>query len=384
MRSQIGAPGDGISRRQFLAATGAVGVAGTAGCVTTTQPSASSVSVPPRGQAALANLPTTGRPEVVNLWERGNEVTLKVVKAVHHMHPGENMNGPLTLPVVWAWAADDGTPSVPGPILRAREGDDFTVTLDNSEMDMPHTLHVHGIRKTWANDGVPTTTGVTVGPGESHTYEYSANVPGTHLYHCHYQTPWHMDMGMYGILRVEPEGYQPADKEYFMTVKEWDTRLSRQYGGEDVSYSLPTRMGDAFTINGKCAPATFHPETGSPLIVEPGDTVRIHWVNAGYMSHPMHIHNHRFKVVEKDGSPIPEAMQILQDVVNVAPAERYTIEFEADADPGIYPVHCHKVDHVRNGDSYPGGMLTAIVYTPAIDTDIFRKVMEMAGYDPEA
>lgn len=125
-----------------------------------------------------------------------------------------------------------------------------------------------------------------------------------------------------------------------------------------------------------------HPEAGSPMIVDPGDTVRVHWVNAGFHSHPLHLHNHRFKVVEKDGSPMPEPLQFLQDVLNVAPAERYTIEFEADADPGIYLMHCHKVDHVRNGESYPGGMLGGLVYTDAMDTDIFRTVMEYAGYQP--
>jgi FtsP/CotA-like multicopper oxidase with cupredoxin domain len=165
-------------------------------------------------QSVAGDLPTTGRPEVVDLGDRDNHVTLKSVSAVHHVHPGETMNGSITLPVVWAWQADDGTPSVPGPILRIAEGETFSVTLDNSEMDMPHTFHVHGLRKTWENDSVPTTTGVTVEPGETHTYEFTANVAGTHLYHCHYQTPRHMDMGMYGVLRVEPEGYERADKEY--------------------------------------------------------------------------------------------------------------------------------------------------------------------------
>jgi FtsP/CotA-like multicopper oxidase with cupredoxin domain len=190
-----------------------------------------------------------------------------------------------------------------------------------------------------------------------------------------------MEMGMYGILRVDPKGYEEADKEYFMTIKEWDTRLSRRFGGEDVQYDLTRRRPDAYTINGRCAPYTFHPEEGSPVIVEPGDTVRIHYVNAGFKSHPMHIHNHRFKIVEKDGSPYPEAMQLLQDVVNIAPAERYTVEFEADADPGIYLMHCHKVDHVRNGSSYPGGMLNAVVYTDAMQSEIFEKVMAYAGYE---
>ncbi|WP_435349416.1 multicopper oxidase domain-containing protein [Haloarchaeobius sp. HRN-SO-5] len=380
---RIGAPGTGISRRRFLEATGTSGlVAAMAGCTTTTRPSFSQVDPGAASQSsAMPNLPTTGKPEVVDLDERGHEVTLRPVQARHEMHPLETMGGPVSLPVTWAFAADDGEPSVPGPILRCTEGAELEITLDNSDSPHPHTLHFHGVRKSWANDGVPTTTGITVMPGETHTYTIPANVAGTHLYHCHYQTPMHMEMGMFGILRVDPEGYEEADKEYFSTVREWDTRLSRQNAGENVQFDLTNRRPDAFTVNGKCAPRTLHPEEGSPMIVDPGDTVRVHWVNAGFMSHPLHIHNHRFRVVEKDGGQYPEEMQVPQDVVNVAPAERYTVEFEADADPGIYLMHCHKVDHVRNGSSYPGGMLSAIVYTDVMDTQIFADLMDYAGYE---
>jgi len=98
------------------------------------------------------------------------------------------------------------------------------------------------------------------------------------------------------------------------------------------------------------------------LIVEEGDQVRIHFVNAGYESHAMHNHNHGFTVVEKDGGVIPEAARHREDVIPIAPAERKTIEFTADADPGVYALHCHKVNHAMNGDSYPGGMIGGMVY----------------------
>jgi FtsP/CotA-like multicopper oxidase with cupredoxin domain len=188
-------------------------------------------------------------------------------------------------------------------------------------------------------------------------------------------------MGMYGIFRVDPEGYDPADREHFLTFKETDSRLSRQMAGEDVQYDPRNRRPDVFTVNGKAAPRSFHPEDGSPIIVEQGDTVRLHLANGGYMSHPMHIHNHRFRRIEKDGGAIPEAAQHEMDITNIAPAERHTIEFEADADPGIYLMHCHKVNHVMNGNFYPGGMLAPIVYKDAMDTEIFSQLMEYAGYD---
>lgn len=383
MSDRVGAPGTGLSRREFLVATGGASAAALAGCqAPASQANAQSdPAASTTASTSAPNLPTTSPPEVVNVDEQGGTVTLKTQPAVHEAHPLESMGGPVTLPRVWAFQADDRAPSVPGPIIRTTEGNDMAVTLDNTDGNRPHTVHFHGVRKAWKDDGVPTTTGITVGPGEKHTYEIPANVPGTHLYHCHFQTHRHIDMGMFGIFRVDPEGYEEADKEYFMTVKEWDSRLNRMMAGEDVSYSPRARDPDVFTVNGKVAPRTLHPEDGSPMIVEQGDTVRVHWVNGGYMSHPLHIHNHRFQRVEKDGGVIPEAARHDMDVCNVAPAERHTIEFTADADPGIYLMHCHKVSHVMNGNVYPGGMLSGVVYKEAMNTDIFDQLMQYAGYD---
>jgi len=378
-----GAPGSTVSRREFLAATGSAGLLGAAGCTAPTKNRAEAALGGDTGAAATQNdsLPSTRPPEVVDVDEQGGSVTLKSRPARHTAHPLETMGGPVDIPQVWAFQADDGDPSVPGPILRTTEGNDMEVTLDNTQGKRPHTLHFHGVRKAWADDGVPTTTGIRVDPGEKHTYTIPANVPGTHLYHCHYQTHRHIEMGMYGIFRVDPEGYEPADREYFMTVKDWDSRLPRQMAGEDVRYDPRNRKPDIFTINGKSAPRTLHPEDGSPIIVSEGDQVRIHFANNGYMSHPLHIHNHRFERIEKDGGQIPEAARHEMDITNIAPAERHTIEFTADSEPGIYLLHCHKVNHVMNGGFYPGGMLGGVVYEGAMDTDIFAQLMEYAGYE---
>jgi FtsP/CotA-like multicopper oxidase with cupredoxin domain len=381
MTNQIGAPGTSISRRDFMRATGSAGILGLAGCSAPRADAGGGGTPTVDGGGGGNDLPAAAAPQVVDVTEQNNQVTLRSVTSRLPAHPGDSMGGPVELPRVWAWQADDRAPSVPGPVIRTQEGEDIEVTLDNTEADMPHTVHFHGVSKTWENDGVPTTTGITVMPGEEHTYEIPANVPGTHLYHCHYQTHRHIDMGMYGFFRVDPEGYEPADQELFMTVKDWDSRLNRQLNGEDVSYSPRDRTPDVFTINGRSAPRTLHPEDGSPVLVSRGDTVRVHFGNNGYMSHPIHTHNHRFRVVEKDGSPIPEVARYEQDVVNMAPAERKTLEFEADADPGIYLIHCHKVAHAMNGNSYPGGMVGGIVYEEAMDSDVFAQLMDYAGYE---
>ncbi|MFB6121014.1 MAG: multicopper oxidase domain-containing protein [Halobacteriaceae archaeon] len=380
MSEHVGAPGTKMDRRKFLALTGGATATGLAGCAAPSDTGAGAVPSDTGGSGGNA-APRTSPPEVVNVDEQGGSVTLSTVAARHDAHPLDTLGGPVQLPRVWAFQADDREPSVPGPVLRTTEGEDMEVTLDNTGAHQPHTLHFHGVQKAWKDDGVPTTTGIRVDPGEKHTYTVPANEPGTHIYHCHFQTPRHIDMGMFGILRVDPKGYEEADKEYFMTVKEWDSSLNKLLAGQDADYSPRSRNPDVFTVNGKSAPRTLHPEDGSPILVSQGDTVRLHLVNGGYMSHPMHIHNHRFEVVEKDGGQIPDAARHEQDVTNVAPAERHTIEFTADAEPGIYLMHCHKVNHVMNGTTYPGGMLSGVVYEEAMDTEIFGQLMEYAGYE---
>ncbi len=377
-------------RRRAVLSLAGVGTLGTlAGCLSTftgdsDEPTedadSSETSDDDSADVPLTDYDYTESPQIIDLAEQNHESTLRTVSARHQLVTDEAAGGPVELPEVWAWQADDYAPSVPGPIYRMREGETFELTYENNH-GRPHTVHVHAVGKSWEDDGAPVTNRDRVDSGESETYVLEGDVPGTHVYHCHYQTHNHLDMGMYGILRVDPEDYEPPDREYFFTLRDWDTNLHDMYAGGDADYSPTDRSSDAYTINGRSAPTTFHPEEGTPLIVSEGDTVHLNIANNGYETHPFHTHGHRFTVIEKDGSPIPEAAQYEEDVINIAPAERYTLEFEATADPGIYPAHCHKVHHVTTEGRYPGGMATAIVYEQAMETDEFAEIMDDAGFE---
>ena len=379
-------------RRRFLAAAGATGLTTIAGCTfgytgggeqpsRDAEASADDPEPEPVPDHELTDHPWTAPPTVVELGD-GDESIIRTVPCRHAIVEERAQGGPITLPEVWAWQADDHEPSVPGPVYRVKEGSEFQITLENTKDVRPHTFHLHALEKSWMDDGAPASTGERVDPDESHTYTFNANVSGLHHYHCHYQTQNHLDLGMYGLVYVEPAEYDAPDKEFFLTLKDWDSELSRDIAGaSDADYSHRTRNPDRFTINGRSGPTSFHPEVGSPLIVEAGDTVRVHLANNGYEAHPIHVHNHRYRLVEKDGSQIPEVAQFDQDVENIAPAERKTIEFEANAEPGIYLLHCHKVHHVMNDDRYPGGMVVPIVYESAMDTPQFENAMAMAGFE---
>lgn len=366
-----------LQRRAVLGGLGAAGLSMLAGCLRGQDPDTDDEE---SAQDETDDLPLTGTPATIDLAEHGFESTIRTVGARHALLTEDAAGGPVELPEVWAFQADDHDPSVPGPTYIVPEGEAFQLHYENTH-GHPHTIHTHAVSRSWKDDGAPSGGAEQVRPGGEYTYEYVADVPGTHLYHCHVQTDTHLDMGMYGILHVVPENQEPVDREYFLTLRDWDTTLHESKADPDLEYDPRERKSDAYTINGRAAPTTFHPEQGSPLLVTEGETVRVHLVNAGYDTHPFHTHAHRFEQVAKDGSPIPEAQRIEEDVVPVHPAERKTIEFEATAEPGIYPVHCHKAHHVTTEGSYPGGMATAIVYESAMETDEFADVMDAAGFE---
>lgn len=104
--------------------------------------------------------------------------------------------------VVDAWTFG-GT--VPGPILRATEGELLRVHLRNRTAH-PHSLHLHGRHSPRMDGWEP------IPPGGEFTYEIEAGPAGVHPYHCHVPPlAEHIRRGLYGMLIVDPrEGRPPA------------------------------------------------------------------------------------------------------------------------------------------------------------------------------
>lgn len=84
---------------------------------------------------------------------------------------------------------------------------------------------------------------------------------------------------------------------------------------------------------------------GPRLPVRQGERVELVFENRTMMSHPMHLHGHRFQVTEIDGSPIDGAVR---DTVLVMPRSTVKVQFDADA-PGLWMMHCHITWHEAAG-----------------------------------
>ncbi|MBK8050265.1 MAG: multicopper oxidase domain-containing protein [Anaerolineales bacterium] len=118
--------------------------------------------------------------------------------------------------------------SVPGPMIRVTEGDKVRVVLKN-ELPEPTTIHWHGVTVPNSMDGVPGMTQEAVKPGESFTYEFTAQPAGTYWYHPHANSDQQIGIGLYAPLLIEPkaEAASVADVDVTMMLGEWARRRRR-------------------------------------------------------------------------------------------------------------------------------------------------------------
>ncbi|MGB8076661.1 MAG: multicopper oxidase domain-containing protein, partial [Gallionella sp.] len=190
---------------------------------------------------------------------------------------------------------------VPGPLIHVKEGDDLIVHVTNNTT-LSHTIHWHGTYQTnnWKMDGVPGITQEPIQPGDTFTYKFKAEKPGTLWYHCHVNVNEHVGIrGMWGPMIVDPKDPLPIEKtvtkDVIMMLSSWESQDSEKYGQGGTPYDTD----DYFSINGKSFPLT------QPIRVKKGDVVRVRFIGAGGQFHEMHSHGHDMLVTHKDGLPLP-------------------------------------------------------------------------------
>ncbi len=244
----------------------------------------------------------------------------------------------LSLPV-WTF---NGT--VPGPEIRVKQGDFVRVNLTN-EMDSPVTIHWHGYPVISAMDGIPGYQQDAVRRGESFIYEFNADIPGTYWYHSHQDSSYQVDRGLYGVLVVEPIEGIAADKDFTLVLDEWmeypDSGMGNMHGSGGMGMGMMGNMDvmedammaslyNIYTVNGLSGSGV------EPLQVDQGDLVRIRLVNAGFRTHSIHIPSQDFRVVAVDGQDIENPTVIKDQLIDVAPGERYDVEFTMTGTEGFF------------------------------------------------
>jgi len=250
---------------------------------------------------------------------------------------------------VWAFNGQ-----VPGPLIHVQEGDNLEVTVHNLTA-MNHTIHWHGVYQTnsWRNDGVPNVTQEAIEPGESFTYKFVADKPGSLWYHCHVNVPEHVGLrGMWGPLVVDPkeptEIEKEVTKEAILMFSGWNSEVAMEYG----KGGNPNENIDYFSINGKSFPSN------QPLRVKEGDVLRLRLYSASVET-AYHLHGHDVLVTHKDGLPLESPYWA--DVVDVPVGARIDAIVRMN-NPGRWINHDHIEHHTSNNGKMPGGAVMIVEY----------------------
>ncbi len=214
---------------------------------------------------------------------------------------------------------------VPGPTIRATEGDRIRIKFINSTPH-PHTIHFHGIHSA-AMDGVPGQGEIKT--GETFVYDFIAEPFGTHLYHCHsVPLTQHIHRGLYGAFIIDPKKGRPEANEMVLVMNAFDTN----FDGENEIYAVNT-VAFAYMVE--------------PIRIRRGELQRAHVVNITEFDplNSIHIHANFFHLYRTGTSVIPDEFT---DTISMGQAERHMIEFTYD-EPGHFMFHAHQTEFVELG-----------------------------------
>ena len=218
---------------------------------------------------------------------------------------------------------------VPGPTLRANEGDRIRVNFVNQGTH-PHTIHFHGWHPPGMDGSMPDHE---VAPGERFVYEFDAAPFGVHLYHCH-SVPLkrHIHKGLYGAFIIDPPTgavatRAPAD-ELVMILNSFDTN----FDAENEVYAVNTV-------------AHFHMH--EPIRVQVGQLVRMYVINITEFDllNSLHLHGMFFDVYRTGTKLIPNETT---DTVMFCQGERMVLETKFRY-PGDFMFHAHQSEFAELG-----------------------------------
>jgi FtsP/CotA-like multicopper oxidase with cupredoxin domain len=217
---------------------------------------------------------------------------------------------------------------VPGPTLRAHEGDRLRIRLVNSS-EHPHTIHFHGIHPA-EMDGVPGIGAGLIETGGATTYEFDAEPFGLHLYHCHAgPLAEHIARGLYGAFIVDPKQGRPEADELMMMMNGFNTNFDAE--GNQV-YAVNT--------------VGFH-YVNEPIRVRRDDAVRIYLLNLLEFDpiNSFHTHANFFNYFPTGTRLEPTEFT---DTVMLGQAQRGVLEM-CFRYPGHYMFHAHKTEFTELG-----------------------------------
>jgi CopA family copper-resistance protein len=300
--------------------------------------------------------------------------------------------------------------SVPGPILRWREGDTVTLAVTN-RLPLPTSIHWHGIRCPAGMDGVPGVSFAGIAPNETFVYRIPVRQNGTYWYHSH--SGFQEQSGIVGALVIEPRDDDPVvfDREYVVLLTDWTDenpdivysnlrkqsdyydfhkRTVKTFLSDAKAHGLrptisdrlmwgrmnmsPTDVADvtgatyAYLLNGK------PPSANWTAWFEPGQRVRLRFINGSSMTFfDVRIPGLPMTVVQADGNAV---QPVIVDEFRMGPAETYDVIVQPLAE-SAYTIFAQPLSR----DGYARGTLAPrfgmAAEIPPLDPLPMRTMMDM-------
>ncbi|WP_085676179.1 MULTISPECIES: copper resistance system multicopper oxidase [unclassified Pseudomonas] len=249
--------------------------------------------------------------------------------------------------------------SLPGPLLRWREGDTVTLRVRN-RLDQDTSIHWHGILLPANMDGVPGLSFAGIAPGGDYLYRFTLRQSGTYWYHSH--SGLQEQAGVYGAIVIEPREPEPHtyQRDHVLLFSDWSDQapemllatlkkqsdafnyhkrtlgdfvsdVADQGWGNTVNERLawarmrmsPTDLADisaasyTYLLNGQ------PPDGNFTCLFQPGETVRLRLINASAMTYfDFRIPGLTLTVIAADGLPVTP---VNVDELRIAVAETYDV-----------------------------------------------------------
>jgi len=267
--------------------------------------------------------------------------------------------------------------TMPGPVLRWREGDTVTLRVKN-KLREDTSIHWHGIILPANMDGVPGLSFHGIAPDGMYEYQFKVNQNGTYWYHSH--SGLQEQLGVYGAIIVDARQPEPFsyDREHVLMLTDWSdeqpgnilAKLKKQSDyynhhqrtvgdfinavsdkGWDATVAdrvmwaemnmSPTDLADVsgstytYLLNGQA------PDSNWTGLFKPGEKLRLRLINGSAMSYfDVRIPGLKMTVVAADGQYVKP---VSVDELRIAVAETYDVLVEP-ADAQAYTIFAQSMD----------------------------------------
>lgn len=305
--------------------------------------------------------------------------------------------------------------SLPGPLLRWREGDTVTLRVRN-RLAEPTSIHWHGIILPANMDGVPGLSFKGIEPGGVYVYQFKLNQHGTYWYHSH--SGLQEQQGVYGPLVIDPREPEPFtyQRDYVVMLTDWTDEdpasLMKTLKKQSDYYNFhkptvgdfikdvaekgwsataadrlmwaqmkmnPTDLADVsgatytFLMNGQ------PPAQNWTGLFRTGEKIRLRFINGSAMTYfDVRIPGLKMTVVAADGQPVKP---VSVDEFRIAVAETYDVIVEpSEAAYTLFAQSMDRTGYARGTLSREPGLLAPV---PALDPRPWLTMddMGMGGMD---